>query len=71
MQFLTAPPDRDHKVRGFQQLEVFGHGLSGHVKVPAKLTERLPIVRMQSVEQLRRPASASALNTASIRSLCN
>ncbi len=75
MQLLAAPPERHDQRRLLEHLEVLGHGLSGHVQVLAELPERLPVLRVQPVEQQPAPGSASALNTlsrsASIAPLCN
>ena len=51
MQFFAAPPDRDDKRCLFQELQVLGHGLAGHVEVFAKLGERLPVIRPQAIQQ--------------------
>ena len=51
MQLLAPPPDRDDQRCLFQQLEVLRHGLASHVQVFAKLSESLPVVGAQSVEQ--------------------
>jgi len=50
MQLFATAPDGD-RVRLLQQLEVLGHGLRSCSRWLAQLPQRLPIVRMQSVEQ--------------------
>jgi hypothetical protein len=49
--FASAPDDCD-KVRAFEQVEVFGHGLAGHGEVGTQVRERLPAAFTQRVEQL-------------------
>jgi len=50
---LFAPmPDHGEKVGGFENLEVLGHGLTGHVEMGAEFRQRLPVGLVQLVEEL-------------------
>jgi hypothetical protein len=51
VQFFAATPEMHNQIRAVEELKMFGHPLAGHLQVPAKLTQRLPIVLMQLVEQ--------------------
>jgi hypothetical protein len=52
MQLLAPAPDDRDKIRCFEQQQMFRHRLPRHIEVPAQLTERLPVVLVQLVEQL-------------------
>ncbi len=52
MPLLTASPQSHDEIRRFEQLEVLRHGLTSHVQVFAELAQRLPVVRLQAIEQL-------------------
>ena len=51
VQLLPAATERDHQRRLLQKHEMLGHGLATHVEMLAELAERLPVVRVQLVEQ--------------------
>lgn len=51
VQLLAPTPDRDNKVRRFQQRKVLGYRLPRNVEVLAELAQSLTIVRVQLIEQ--------------------
>ena len=51
MQLLAPAPDDDDEIRRFQQQEMLGHRLPGHVEVFTQFAERLPVVLVQLIEQ--------------------
>ncbi len=55
MQLFAASPLDGDEVRGFEQCQVLRDALPRHVEVVAELAQRLPVARMQSVEELAAP----------------
>ena len=51
VQLLASSPNNDDKVRVFEQKQVFGHGLTRHIEMLTKLSQRLAIVLMEHVQQ--------------------
>jgi hypothetical protein len=51
VQFLAAAPDGGDEVGVFEDVEMFGHSLAGHVEVRAQPGERPPVVPMQEIEE--------------------
>jgi hypothetical protein len=50
---LFAPvPDHGEEIGGFEDLEVLGHGLAGHVEMGAEFRQRLPVGLVQLIEEL-------------------
>lgn len=52
MQFLASAPDRGDEVRLFEENQVLGHRLPGHLQMLTQLRQRLTIVRVQLIQQL-------------------
>jgi len=52
MQLLASPPLRRHQMRGFEDAQMLGDGLTGHVEVFRQLAERLAVVVVEPIEQL-------------------
>src|SRR5215831_4018151 len=51
VQFFAAAPDDDDEVSGFEEPEMLGDGLAGHVKVFAELAQSLAVICVEHVEQ--------------------
>ena len=51
MQFRPPAPNNRHQIRVFQQSKMFRHRLPRHIQSNAKFAERLPVVRLQPVQQ--------------------
>jgi len=52
MQLLTPAPHRDNQVRRLKQCQVLGHCLPCHVEQSTQLSQRLPGIPVQLIEQL-------------------
>lgn len=52
VQLLAPVPDHGEEVGGFEDIEVLGHGLAGHVEMGAEFRQRLPVGLVQVVEEL-------------------
>ena len=51
MQFVSSAPNNGHEIRVLQQPQVFRHRLPRHIHAHAKLAQRLPVIRLQTVQQ--------------------
>lgn len=51
MKLLPALPKDDDEVRVFEEVKMFGHGLPGHLEMPAQVAQRLAITVVQFIEQ--------------------
>jgi hypothetical protein len=61
VQLLAPAPLDRYEVRRFEQREVLGDALPGHLEVLAELTQGLPVVHMQAVEKLASPGIGECL----------
>ena len=52
MQLLPAVPDHREEVGGFENLEMLGHGLAGHIEMGAEFRECPPIRLLQLIEKV-------------------
>ncbi len=50
VKFLATAPDRRDQVGRFEQRQMLGHRLPGHVEILAKLAQSLTVVGMQPIE---------------------
>jgi tetratricopeptide (TPR) repeat protein len=60
MQLLPSTPHRAHEISVFENPEVLGGGLPGHVEVVAELAERLPVLLADCLGDSRSKAYALA-----------
>ena len=51
MKFVPSPPNDGHQIRVLQQPKMFRHRLPRHIHANAKLAQRLPVIRLQPVQQ--------------------
>jgi len=51
MQFVASLPNHCHQIRVLQQPKMFRHRLPRHIHAHAKLAQRLPVIRLQPVQQ--------------------
>lgn len=51
VQLFASPPNGNDQIRLLKQSKVLGDGLARHVQVHAKLSQRLPVVCVEPVEQ--------------------
>jgi len=58
VEFAAAMPKGDDQAGPAQQIEMFAHGLTGHMQVAAELAQGLPVTEMKLVEKLS-PAGIS------------
>ncbi len=52
MQFLAPAPDGGDEVCPFQNAEMLRHCLASHIPTLTKFVQRLPVLRMQPVQQV-------------------
>ncbi len=52
MQLLASAPDRGDEVRLFEENQMLGHRLPGHLQMRAQIRQRLSVVRVQHIQQL-------------------
>ena len=51
VELFAAAPDDGNEVGLFEEVEMFGHGLAGHVEVLTKLGQGLPVGLIKDIEQ--------------------
>src|SRR5512146_2150170 len=52
MELFPPAPDGGDQVGGLEDSQVLSDGLTGHIQVPAKVTERPSVVAIQEIEKL-------------------